>query len=143
MKTASKSEPTAAWLDTCVADGMRSRSCRFWTSPLLHRAQRLLRAQDGNAAAEYALLLAAAGGAISLAAFRLSEAVAGSMDANAAAVAVAEASAGPEKPLASAAGTPTRSVPAGPRDPDPDQDPARAGTRDENAPYSTPDPAKG
>lgn len=122
---------------------MRSWSCRIWTFPPLRPVQRLLRAQEGNAAAEYALLLAAAGSAITLAAFQLSEAVTGSMDANAAAVGAAEANARPGKPMASAAATPTRSVPAGSHGPDSNEDPAQTGTPDENAPHPRPHDAGG
>lgn len=92
---------------------MKRRSCHFGTPPL-SAAKRFLRDQEGGAAAEYALLIALAGVAVTVAALRLSDAVSGSLSANGAAVAAANAStgSGSTKPLTSAAATAVHSIPS-------------------------------
>ena len=90
---------------------MNALSSHFRTRPRSSRLRRLTLAEDGSAAAEYALLLGIMGVAVLIAMLHLSGAVSGSIDANASVMA-AESGAQPAPNHAFGGGTQVSSAPA-------------------------------
>jgi Flp pilus assembly pilin Flp len=93
---------------------MNAQPSHFRALPRFSRLRRLRLAEDGSAAAEYALLLGLMGVAVLIAMLRLSGAVSDSIGANATVVAAADSGAHPA-PERGFGGTQVSSVPATPR----------------------------